>query len=133
MSKEELEITTRCPICNSENIIYDPQCTNECVCLDCGGAFTIGIDFGKNSDVTVYGCIDKEAEILYRFEATLHYSVTKNDEYELVLHHYEGWAIIINKKYKSYKVCYEGGETALYIGLDEHLLLHELFKCWGWI
>lgn len=132
MTKEELEIVTRCPRCGSGNIICDPQGTNECVCLDCDGAFTIGIDLGENADITVYGCVDKEAEILYRFEAELHYAVTKNDDNELVLHHYEGWAMIINKKYKSYKVCYEI-DNALYIGLDEHLLLHELFKLWGWI
>ena len=132
MSKEDLEITARCPICGSGNVICNPEPNPanvfEFVCLDCDGSFTCA----SGSEAPVCGCVDKEAEMLHRFEAELHYSVTKNDDDELVLHHYEGWAMIINKEYKSYKVCYEI-DNALYIGLDEHLLLHELFKLWGWI
>ena len=73
-----------------------------------------------------------EQEILNEFIDKLEYRVNNNDESYLILSQY-GKHIDINKKDKTYE-CYllDAGNPYVPTELEEHILLHKLFKVWGW-
>lgn len=73
-----------------------------------------------------------EQEILNEFVDKLEYRVNNNDERYIILSQY-GKHIDINKKDKTYE-CYllDTGNPYVPIELEEHILLHKLFKVWGW-
>ena len=71
-----------------------------------------------------------EQDILKDF-GKLGWSVSRNNNEELVLHNLDETLIKINKIYKWYKCKI----TIMFriIAIQEHKLLNELFTIWGWI
>ena len=72
-----------------------------------------------------------EQQILKKFEE-LGYEIKKEDTI-IVITNYITTTITINLTRKYYICTGNDGLSFQYISFQEHQLLHELFKCWGWI
>ena len=73
-----------------------------------------------------------EQDILKDF-AKLGYSVILNKNFVVYLRNL-GCVMRIDRITKEYKLYMESAnDIAVPIKLKEHKLLHELFKCWGWL
>lgn len=75
-----------------------------------------------------------EQEILKKFEE-LGYEVNiNNDNILKLIDDVYDTVLLINKNTKKYKKFYDGViKIAEFMTFQEHQLLTELFKCWGWI
>lgn len=77
-----------------------------------------------------------EQEILKDFKK-LGYKVKENTDNVLVLTTKDNHTfLMISKHFKQYELEYTFCHQAcasLWISLEEHKLLHELFACWGWL
>ena len=72
-----------------------------------------------------------EEEILKDFRI-LGYKVRENNSKRLKLQ-VSDYTIDISKINRVYRCYLEDEETICCIELEEHTLIHELFKCWGWL
>ena len=77
MTREEKEMLTRCPVCFGGNIISDPLHQDDCLCLDCGCAFT-----AKFTEAPVYGYHTGNTDGDNINE--VHYEEVENPEYKNV-------------------------------------------------
>ena len=72
-----------------------------------------------------------EQQILKKFEE-LGYEIKKEDTIIVITNHITT-TITINLTRKYYICTGNDGLSFQCISLQEHQLLHELFKCWGWL
>ena len=73
-----------------------------------------------------------EKDVLNKFEK-LGWQVKRNDNICMILERYEV-VLTISKLSKWYNCCLPGSDDYRWsIYLNEHKLLHALFKIWGWL
>ena len=73
-----------------------------------------------------------EQDVLNEFEK-IGWQVTRNDNICMILKREED-VLTISKLSKWYHCCLpQANEYRLPIDMDDHKLLHELFKIWGWL
>lgn len=74
-----------------------------------------------------------EQEVLKKFEEN--FAIIINDDYCLKMIDEWNHILAIDKSLKAYEYYCKGEpfECSTEIYLELHQLLHELFKCWGWI
>ena len=73
-----------------------------------------------------------EEQVIKDFEK-IGYKITRNSHYFIIFKNDNEFIINIDKSNQSYE-CYWGDRELLNsIYMQEHKLLHELFKIWGWI
>lgn len=74
-----------------------------------------------------------EQEILKKFEELGYEVKINNDNILKLIDDVYDTVLLINKNTKKYKKFYDGViKIAEFIILQEHQLLTELFRCWGW-
>ena len=86
-------------------------------------------------NVTIKRIKRTEQEILKDFEK-LGWKIIQNDEFNLIMNNSNVFILDITKACKvGAYTCYDTtkNQSALYIPMQEHKLLNELFEVWQWI
>ena len=72
-----------------------------------------------------------EKQVLRDFK-DMGYKITFDDEDEIYLE-YDLTMIEISKVFKCYRSYYTLNKVSVFVSVEVHKLLHELFKIWGWL